>query len=181
MEPKQTNVAEQPESADTAAESEDKAIDALQDLRTELTEMKDKYLRLYAEFENYKKKIQKDKEELLRYGNECLVYDLLPVIDTLEMAMKHSTEGGAEKSQPLIQGVENTLREFIRVLDKFGIKAIEAAGKPFDPACHHAMSQIESLDFEDNIVLEEFRKGYLFNNKVLRPSLVAVSRRLALK
>jgi len=148
--------------------------DSLAGLETELAEMKDKYLRLYAEFDNYKKKTLKDKEELLKYGNESLIYDLLPVIDTLEMALKHSCVEDKDKSQSLKQGVENTLREFLRVLEKFGLKAIEAAGKPFDPACHHAMSRVEGVEHEDNIVVEEFRKGYVFNNKVLRPSLVAV-------
>lgn len=168
------NIAEQNNSANETEEQDDRLVQ----LKAELDEMKDKYLRLYAEFENYKKKIQKDKEELLKYGNESLVYDLLPVIDTLEMAIKHSTIGGINKAQSLTQGVENTLREFLRVLEKFGLKEIEAAGKPFDPTCHHAMSQVENSQYDDNIVVEEFRKGYAFNNKVIRPSLVSVSKKI---
>jgi molecular chaperone GrpE len=164
------NMTEQNGDVGTAKEAED----SLAALKAEFAEMKDKYLRLYAEFENYKKKTQKDKEELLRYGNESLIYDLLPVIDTLEIALKHLCEGDNDKAQSLTQGIENTLREFLRVLEKFGLKSIEAAGKPFDPAYHHAMSRIEGVEHEDNIVVEEFRKGYVFNNKVLRPSLVAV-------
>jgi molecular chaperone GrpE len=92
------------------------------------------------------------------------------------MALKHSAEKNTD-SQSLIQGVENTLRELTRTLEKFGLTAIEALGKHFDPAYYHAMSQVEREDLEDNIVVEEFRKGYLYRDKVLRPSLVAVSKK----
>lgn len=143
-------------------------------LTAELQEMNDKYLRLYAEFENYKKRVNKDKEELVKYGNEQLIYELLPVIDNLEMALKHSTN---ETSEGLVQGVEITLKEFLRTLEKFGLTPIEATGKPFDPSVHHAMTLIEKEDIGEKIVVEEFRKGYMFRDKVLRPSLVAVSKR----
>lgn len=171
------NVAGQDEEAVSADLSSDKSGDASQKLKVEIEDIKDKHLRLYAEFENYKKKAQKDKEETLIYCNESLLYDLLPVIDTLEMALTHSSEANTEAVQSLIKGVENTLREFKRVLEKAGLKAIDAAGKQFDPSYHHAMSQVETTDFEDNIIFEEYRKGYMLNNKVLRPSLVAVSKK----
>ncbi|MBI4691099.1 MAG: nucleotide exchange factor GrpE [Nitrospirae bacterium] len=150
-------------------------------IETELQEQKDKYLRLYAEFENYKKRILKDKEELLKYGTESLLYDLLPVIDNLEMAMKHSSNDLSVGDKPaltgLVQGVEITLREFIKVLDRFGLKPIEAVEKAFDPSLHHAMTQVERDDVEANTVVEEYRKGYMFKDKVLRASLVAVSKK----
>jgi molecular chaperone GrpE len=142
----------------------------------ELAELKDRYMRLYAEFENYKKRVQKDKEELIKYGNESLLYEMLPVIDNLEMALKHSTDA---ISNDLVKGVEITLREFQRVVEKFGLTPIPAVGLPFDPSVHHAMSQVERGDLEDKTVVEEFRKGYLFGGKVLRPSLVLVSRKPA--
>ena len=158
-------------------ELEDNSIKELESIQSELTEMKGKYLRLYAEFENYKKKVQKDKEEFAKYSNESLAYELLPVIDNLEMALKHACEGGAETAGSLAQGVVNTLREMNRTLEKFGIVAIDALNKQFDPAYHHAMSQIERSDLENNTVADEFRKGYLYKDKVLRPSLVAVSKK----
>ncbi len=157
--------------------SDDKSFELLKNLRAELDELKEKHLRLYAEFDNYKKKVQKDKEELLMYGNESLIYELLQVIDTLEIAITHSSDFKSEANQSLIKGVENTLREFKRILEKSGLKQIEAVGKQFDPAFHHAMSQVEAPDFEDNFVVEEFRKGYILNNKILRPSLVSVSKK----
>ena len=143
-------------------------------LEEELGQEKDRYLRLYAEFDNYKKRVARDREELIKYGNESLLYELLPVIDSLEMAMKHSSN---DKSAGLAQGVEITLKEFLRVIDKFGLSPIDASGKMFDPSLHHAMTQVERDDIDENMVVEEFRKGYMFSEKVLRPSLVAVSKK----
>lgn len=135
-------------------------------------ELNDKYLRLYAEFENYKKRVIKDKEELTRYGNESLILALLPILDSLELALKHTT--GAQPAG-LVQGVEMTLKELQKSLEKFGLIKIEAIGKLFDPSVHHAMTQVEREDCEDKMVAEELRPGYLYRDKVLRPSLVAVS------
>jgi molecular chaperone GrpE len=149
-------------------------VNEKEQLTIDLRELNDKYLRLYAEFENYKKRINKDKEELLKYGNEDIMYELLPIIDNLEMALKHSN---VKASECLVQGVEVTLKELLRTLEKFGLTPIEAMGKTFDPSVHHAMTLIEREDIEEKIVVEEFRKGYIFKDKVLRPSLVAVSKK----
>lgn len=143
-------------------------------LEDELKLQKEKYLRLYAEFENYKKRIYKDKEELLNYGNEVLLYELLPVIDNLELALKHSTPEAAG----LAQGVEITLKEFLKVIEKFGVKAVMAFGERFNPELHHAMTQVQRDDVDENIVVEEYRKGYRMRDKTLRPSLVAVSKKI---
>lgn len=153
-------------------------VDKMEQLTAELQEMNDKYIRLYAEFDNYRKRVNKDKEELIKYANEGIIYQLLPVIDTLEIALKHSND---ETSSGLIQGVENTLREFLRTLEKFGLTPIEAVNKSFDPSLHEAMCVIERKDIEENLVVEEFRKGYIFREKVLRPSLVSVSKRPEVK
>jgi molecular chaperone GrpE len=160
------------EEIEATLQVEDKTPEAMETIQAELEETKDKYLRLYAEFENYRKKVQKDKEELIRYSNESLIYELLPVIDNLEMALKHTDE-----KESLIKGVENTLREMLRTLQKFGLSPIDAIGKPFDPNYHHAMSQIERDDVDNNTVVEELRRGYLYNEKVIRPSLVTVSKK----
>ena len=143
-------------------------------MNAELREMNDKYLRLYAEFENYKKRVNKDKEELVKYGNENLLYDLLPVIDNLEMALQHASN---DVSSGLVQGVEITLKELRKALEKFGLTPIDALGKPFDPLVHHAMTQVERDDVDEKTITEEYRKGYRLRNKVLRPSLVAVSKK----
>jgi len=137
-----------------------------------IEELNNKYMRLYAEFDNYKKRVNKDKEELVKYGNESLIYELLPVIDSLELALKHAQE---ESQAGIVQGVEMTLKELQRTLEKFGVSRIEAAGKKFDPSIHHAMTQTEREDIEEKMVAEELRTGYLYRDKVLRPSLVSVS------
>jgi len=149
-------------------------VDEKERLAKELQEINDKYFRLYAEFANYKKRVHKDKEEILRYGNENLLSELLPVIDHLEMALQHASN---DISSGLVQGVEITLKELKRTLEKFGLTAVEAMGKPFDPVVHHAMSQAERDDIDEMTVVEEFRKGYRLKDKVLRPSLVSVSKK----
>jgi molecular chaperone GrpE len=146
-------------------------------LSAEVKEANDKYLRLYAEMENYKKKVRKDKEEFLAYCHEDLLYELLPVLDTLEMAIMHSAKGNDEALDSLKTGVENTLREFLRTLEKFGLKPITALGRPFDPSYHHAMAHLDSADAEPGHIVQEMRKGYVYKEKVLRPSLVAVAKR----
>ena len=154
--------------------TEQLSVDDKNHLTTELQEINGKYLRLYAEFENYKKRVSRDKEEIVRYSNESLLYELLPVIDNLEMALKHASNN---VSSGLVQGVEITLRELKKTLEKFGLSEIEAYGKPFNPLIHHAMSQVERDDVDEKTVVEEFRKGYMLKDKVLRPSLVAVSKK----
>lgn len=143
-------------------------------LTAEIRTVNEKYMRLYAEFENYKKKVQKDKEELVKYANEKFILELLPVVDSLEMALEHAKN---KKHGGIVQGVENTLKEFLRILNKFGLTPIEAMGKSFDPSVHHAMSIVERNDVEENSVVEVFRKGYMFGDKVIRAPLVGVSKK----
>lgn len=158
---------------------EDKPRDVIETLQNELAQQKEKYLRLYAEFENYKKMVQKEKEELINYANEKLIKDLLPVIDNFELAIKHAGgELNSEWLESMKKGVENTLKEFLRILEKYGVKQIETVGQVFNPELHHAVSTVETEDMEDNIVVEELRKGYLYKNKLLRESLVAVSKKV---
>lgn len=153
--------------ADSGLQEADKG-----ELINEIDKLKDKYLRCYAEFENYRKRTNKDKEELIKYGNESLICELLPSIDSLELALKHVSE---ESPSGLTQGVEMTLKELLRTLEKFGLTRIVALGAKFDPAVHHAMMKTERDDIEEKMVVEELRAGYLYNNKVIRPSLVTVS------
>ncbi len=171
---------------DISYQKEDEAIDgmpeAIDDIKgqetssplAELSEYKDKYIRLYAEFDNYRKRVQKDKEDILKYGNESLLNELLPVIDNLEMALRHSADA---QSEGIIKGVEMTMREFRRVLEKFGLVEIEALGMHFDPSRHHAMTMVERPDIDEMTVVGELRKGYMLADKVLRPSMVAVSKK----
>jgi molecular chaperone GrpE len=145
------------------------------ELNKELSELKDKYLRLYADFENYKRLVAKNKEELIKYSNEDLMRELLPVIDHLELALQHSAKG--DNLSALAEGVQMTLKELTATLEKFGLTTIESLGKPFDPSLHHAISQTESEEMEENMVVEEFRKGYKLKDRVLRAALVSVSKK----
>ncbi len=145
----------------------------LEELQKSLNEANEKYVRLYADYDNYKRIAARNKEELLKYANEEIMSDVLTVIDHLELALQHST--GTEASSSLAEGVELTLKELKNVLDKHGLVNIDAMGKEFDPAVHHAMSQIESEDADVNTVIKEFRKGYMLRERVLRAALVGVA------
>lgn len=158
-----------PEAGTPGAEAEAPGAEAA---AGELAELNDKYVRLYAELENYRKRVARDKEELVKYANESLIYELLPSLDTLEIAIGHVEAGAADV---LLEGVQNTLRGLYRTLEKFGLAHIEAEGKPFNPEVHHAIGRVERDDMEENMVVEELRKGFLYNDKVLRASLVNVS------
>jgi molecular chaperone GrpE len=164
---------EQPENTQKSSDAETIQSDDTEELKKELAEANDKFIRLYADFENYKKITARNKEELLKYANEDLLSDILTVIDHLELALQHSTAD--ESSSSLAEGVELTLKELKNVLEKQGLVTIEALGKPFDPKVHHAMSQIESDDEEENTVIREFRKGYLLKDRVLRAAMVGVA------
>jgi molecular chaperone GrpE len=145
----------------------------LAETRTELQETHDRYLRLYAEFDNFKKRSARDFQEFRKFANEYLVRDLLPVIDNLERALSSANERNQES---IIQGVEMTLQEIRKVLEKFHCKPISSIGQPFDPALHEAVSQEESAEHGDNIVIREFQKGYLLHDRLIRPAMVVVSK-----
>lgn len=136
-------------------------------------ELNDKYMRLYAQFDNFRKKVLKEKEELLKYGSEPLMYELLTVIDTLEMGLQHAED---DEDNSVRTGIQMTMKEFLRVLEKFGVKRIAALYQPFDPMYHEAMTQIIDNEAEEGTVVQEFRKGYMYHDKLLRPALVAVSK-----
>ena len=145
---------------------------------SEAQEAREEYLRLYAEFDNYKKRVARDRETAARFANESIIMDLLPTLDHLEIALKHSrnNEDPEAPKDGLAEGVEMTLRELLRTLEKHGVKQIEAEGKAFDPEFHHAVSQVESDDMDEGMVVEDLRKGYIYNSKVIRASMVSVSK-----
>jgi molecular chaperone GrpE len=134
----------------------------------------DRYLRQVAELENFKKRAAREKEETVRFANEALIRDLLPVVDNLERAVAHAQGGGNGK--PLVEGVEMVLKGLSDVLTKHGVTAISAAGQPFDPGIHEAMLQVECDTQAPNTVVEEHNKGYLLFDRLLRPALVSVAK-----
>jgi molecular chaperone GrpE len=149
------------------AEPEAKAKDA--------AERHDQLLRLGAEFENYKKRMQKEKSDLIKFGNESLLKALLPILDNLERAIDHGKK--TNENGPLLRGVEIILRQFLTILERFGVKPTAAMGESFDPEKHEAVSLAES-DQEPNRVISELEKGYRFHERLLRPAKVLVSKAL---
>ena len=132
------------------------------------------FLRERAELENFKRRMQRDKSEALRFANEPLVRDLLPVVDNLERAIVHAQGDGND--QPLIEGVQLVLRAFLDVLEKHGVTRVSATGEPFDPARHEAVAQVETEDLPPNSVTEEHTPGYSLHDRLLRASMVSVSK-----
>lgn len=133
----------------------------------------DKFVRERADLENYRKRVQREKEEILKYGNETLLMEILPVIDSMERALSHASE---EPHVAIIEGVRLTHAMLLSTLKKFGVTPIDtSSGCPFDPAFHQAMHQVETRDFPPNTVVDELQKGYLLNDRLLRATLVSVS------
>ncbi|MGG2064351.1 MULTISPECIES: nucleotide exchange factor GrpE [unclassified Bacillus (in: firmicutes)] len=142
-------------------------------LQAKLTETEGRMLRLQADFENYKRRVQLDKQAAEKYRSQSLVSDILPALDNFERAMQ--VEANDEQMKSLLQGMEMVYRQLLEALTKEGVEAIEAVGKQFDPHEHQAVMQVEDSEFESNAVVEEFQKGYKLKDRVIRPSMVKVN------
>ncbi len=148
--------------------------DKLEAKEKEAKEHYERYLRQVAEVDNFKKRINRDKEDAIRYANENLIRDILPVIDNLERAIAHAQGGGNGK--PLVEGVEMVLRGLLDVIGKHGVVQVPAVGEVFDPGKHEAMAQVESSQYEPNTVVDEHHRGYLLRDRLLRPALVTIAK-----
>lgn len=145
-------------------------------LKAELSELKDRHLRLQADFENYRRRQLKEREEAAQYGHQNLVKDLLYSVDNLERALDHARKSGGEDLDALLQGIELVLRELAAALAKHGVTEIEAAGLPFDPSVHEALAQVPDATVPPNTVVQVFHKGYRLRDRLVRPAQVVVSR-----
>jgi molecular chaperone GrpE len=145
----------------------------------QLAEEKDRYLRLFADFDNFKKRISKEKSDIYEYGHEALLKELLPIMDNferaLESARKQREEGGGDFSG-IVDGLELILNQWVSFLGRFGVKPIAAMGKPFDPNLHEAIGQVEAEEESLGKVVSEAEKGYLLKNRLLRPARVVVGK-----
>jgi molecular chaperone GrpE len=159
------------------AESLDQAIERLSgelaQQAEEAARNRDLYLRERAELENFKKRMQREKSEALRFAIEPLARDLLPVIDNLERALDHAEAGG--NGRPLVEGVRLVLKRALEVLERHGIKRIDAAGGPFDPLQHEAVMQVPDARREPNQIVEQFEPGYSLHDRLIRAARVSVS------
>ncbi|MGD8677278.1 MAG: nucleotide exchange factor GrpE [Desulfobacterales bacterium] len=167
------------EPVDTAQNPESEVV---KDLRSKLEtktgeaeENYDRLLRVSAEFENYKKRTAREMLDFQKYANQSLLRELLPIIDNLELAIKAAAEAADSTDACLLDGVELTRKEILKVFENFHVEPIDALGKPFDPNFHEAVMREESEEHPENTVVNELQKGYLMHDRLLRPSMVVVA------
>jgi len=160
--------------ADAAPDEPTRLAEELARKTEEAAANHDRYLRAVAEAENWKKRLQREKTESIRYANENLLRDLLQVIDSLELALEHADEGGNGKS--VVEGLQLTLRLFRDILQRHGVKELEnPTGRPFDPSTQEAGAIEEKAGAAANTVIRSQSKGYLYNDRLLRPARVVVA------
>lgn len=133
-------------------------------------ELNTRYLRLAADFQNYKRRVEKEKGDIYAYANEKIVVELLDVIDNFERALEHSNE-----NESFSEGMNMIFKQFKGVLEKSGVEEMNALGEDFDPNFHHAVLTENSVEYESGKVTQVLQKGYLLNKKVIRPAMVKVA------
>ena len=143
------------------------------ELEAKIEEMENRYLRLQADFDNSRRRAKLDMEAARKYSVQDLATNLLPALDNFERAMK--VEADNEQTKSLLQGMEMVYNQIVEALKNEGVEAIEAVGKEFDPHLHQAVMQVEDENFDSNIVVEEFQKGYMLKDRVIRPAMVKVN------
>ncbi|WP_281272332.1 nucleotide exchange factor GrpE [Neobacillus piezotolerans] len=170
MEPEEAIAGEEitAESVETEVET-----DRAAELEQKLAEAENRYFRLQADFDNYRRRVKLDSEAAEKYRAQSLISDILPTLDNFERALNMEVEG--EHAKSLMQGMEMVYRGLLDALKKEGLEPIEAVGKPFDPHFHQAVMQVEDDSFSPNSVVEEFQKGYLLKDRVIRHSMVKVN------
>lgn len=162
------------DAVEEAVEVEAEEVDELTQLKEQLEEKNDQFVRLNAEFQNYKRRVEKEKADIFKYGSEKIVTDLLMVIDNFDRASDSFEEN--EQTKSIIHGIEMIQNNFIDILKKHGVEEIEALDRPFDHDFHHAVMSEDSEDHDEETVVEVFQKGYTLNQKVIRPAMVKVSK-----
>jgi molecular chaperone GrpE len=145
----------------------------IQKLIGERDTLQDRLLRLRAEFDNYRKRAERERIETIQWASAELMRELLNVLDSFDLAMRAVPEDSA--AAEMVRGLDLVYKQFLDTLGRFGLKAIEAKGQPFDPNLHQAVSAVPTQDIAENTVVEEMRRGYTLNGKLLRPAMVSVS------
>ena len=146
------------------------------DLRQELAEAKDKYIRLCAEFDNMRKRNERERARLIKYAHEEVIIELLGFYEDFERSVA-AARANPEEGAALLQGVEMVLKRMQELLKKYDVAEIEAAGRKFDHTCHEALLAVDADEVEDGTVLEVFQKGYIMDGRVVRTAKVKVSRK----
>lgn len=152
-----------------------KKKDEIQELKDQAAAEKDRALRLSAEFENYKKRTQREINDFKKFANESIFRQLLSVVDNLERAISAAQENSEESA--LFEGVKLTHKDIIKLFETFNVKSVKAENEPFDPNFHQAVTQEENDEFPDNTVTTVLQKGYLLQDRLIRPAMVVVSKK----
>lgn len=146
----------------------------LEEKEEEVRALFDRLQRTQAELENYKKRVVKEKNDLMKYGSEEIVKEIMHTVDNLEVAIKHARE--SNNSESITEGIEIILKQLLKSLERFGVRGFVSIGEKFDPNRHEAVVQVESAEHEPNTVISESQKGYFLHDRLLRPALVTVAR-----
>ncbi len=164
------------DSEESSEKSEEEiAVDSLSKLEVQLEEMRDQVLRHQAEVQNVKRRAEQDVEKARKYALERFCNELLPIVDSLEMAIL-SASPDQEGSESILKGVKLTLKMFVDTLAKFNLEQIDPEGEPFDPKSHQAVSMVENNEVEPNTVLSVMQRGYVLSGRLIRPAMVVVSK-----
>jgi molecular chaperone GrpE len=145
----------------------------VEELRKQVDENQQRYLRVQADFDNFRRRSRQEKEDFAKYASLKLIEQLLPVVDNFERALTSSKD--TNDFEALVKGLDMTFRQLENLLAQEGLTPIEAVGQPFNPEYHQAIMQVESEEHEEGIVIEEIQKGYILKDKVVRPAMVKVS------
>ncbi len=148
----------------------------LESAEQESKESYDRFLRVSAEFENYKKRAAREMNDFRKFANESFVKAMLPVVDNLDRAIESSSNDDHSNSS-VVEGVNMTLKAILKIFEQFGVKPFQSLGKTFDPALHQAVMQEESDDHPEKTILNELEKGYMMHDRLLRPAMVVVSKK----
>jgi molecular chaperone GrpE len=162
-----------PADGNSAAPPPEDETSELEKCRREAKDNHEKYLRLAADFDNYRKRVARERDELTKYANEKLIRDVLPIVDNLERALDHASN--SVDFDAFVEGLKLVDGQLRAALTKHGVEKIEVEGCDFDPNFHEAVMQVESPEHDYNKVVEEFERGYLLNGRLLRPSKVSVA------
>ncbi|WP_173916093.1 nucleotide exchange factor GrpE [Halobacillus sp. Marseille-Q1614] len=154
-------------------EAEGEEQTELNQLQEEKDELQNRLLRLQADYDNFRRRTQKEKEADRKYRSQSLVEELIPVLDNFERALQVEIEGDA--AQNLASGMKMVYSQFQAALEKEGVEEIPAEGEEFDPHLHQAVMQVEDDNFESNVVVEQLQKGYRLKDRVIRPAMVKVN------
>ncbi len=172
LENESVNAAEAAQETTEAAEAEAQPLNEMELLKAEAAQYKDNYLRATADFQNFKRRTEKEKADIYKYAGEKLLVEVLPIVDNIDRAMSHVPE---EEQGGLADGLRMIQKSLLNLLEKNGVEPIAAVGEAFDPELHNAVQMVPSEDHEPQQVIEEYQKGYKLNGKVIRHSMVKVA------